>query len=341
LYFPAIKKIEMLSGKKYIEDKPAMRIIADHLKASIFIILSGVIPSNKEQGYLLRRLIRRSVVKYHELTGNFTPTQEFKKIAEEILNIEEEVDPENIKKERDLGRVSEVLSDELIRFCKSLDRGLKIIEKTKKLSGKEAFDLYQSYGFPLEITIELMAQKDQKINIEEFKKEFEKHKELSRTSSAGKFKGGLVDTSKQAILGHTATHLLHKALKDILGEEISQKGSNITNERIRFDFNYKEKITEGDINRIAQVINAKIKENLKIEFELMSPEKAKQEGAIGLFNEKYQESVKVYKIGEYSKEICGGPHVEFTGKLKKFKIIKQENIGQGQKRIYAKVGDII
>ncbi|MFH1186820.1 MAG: alanine--tRNA ligase [Candidatus Levyibacteriota bacterium] len=337
LYFPAIKKIEELSNKKYDEDKPAMRIIADHLKASVFIILASVKPSNKEQGYLLRRLLRRSVVKYHELTKNFTPTQEFKKIAEEILNIEKEVEPERINKERDLKLVGEVLADELTRFGKSLNNGLKIIKNTDKLTGKEAFDLYQSYGFPLEITIELMAKKDQKVNTEEFKKEFEKHKELSRTASSGMFKGGLADSGEQTVMGHTATHLLHQALREVLGEKVNQAGSNITNKRIRFDFSSGQKLTDEEIKKVERTVNEKIKENLPIKFEIMSLEKAKEIGAAGIFNEKYETQVKVYFIGNYSKEICGGPHVDFTGKLKRFRIIKQENIGHGLKRIYAKV----
>lgn len=337
LYFPAIQKIEELSGKKYDENKSAMRIIADHLKAAIFIILANIKPSNKEQGYVLRRLIRRSVVKYHELTENLTPISEFKKIAEEILKIEEKVEPERINCKRDLKLVSEVLEDELIRFGKSLNNGLKIIEKTDKITGKEAFDLYQTYGFPLEITIELMEKKKQKINVDEFKKEFEKHKKLSRSASSGMFKGGLADSGEQTVMGHTATHLLHKALKDLLGEKVNQSGSNITNERVRFDFSFERKLTDGEIKKLDETVNEIIKENLPVKFEIMSLNKTKKIGAIGLFNKKYENKVKVYSIGEYSKEICGGPHVDFTGKLKRFKIIKQENIGHGLKRIYAKV----
>ncbi|PIZ98363.1 MAG: alanine--tRNA ligase [Candidatus Levybacteria bacterium CG_4_9_14_3_um_filter_35_16] len=355
LYFPAIKKIEVLSGKKYEdENKLAMRVIADHLKASVFIILAGVRPSNKEQGYVLRRLLRRSVVKYHELTQNFTPINEFKEIIKKLLVIEEAVDPQKINKNRDFEVVLSVLTDELTRFGKSLDRGLKIIEKVEKLTGKEAFDLYQSSGFPVEITIELMSKKNQNINIDEFKKEFEKHKELSRTASSGMFKGGLANSGEQTVMGHTATHLLHRALKDVLGEKVSQAGSNITNERVRFDFTYDDKLTDEELKKIEKIVNGKIRENLKVSFEIMPLAKAKEMGAIGLFNEKYQDEVKVYTMEEerpspdgsglhrkqeaYSVEICGGPHVDFTGKLKRFRIIKQENIGHGLKRIYAKVG---
>lgn len=339
LYFPAIKKIETLSGKKYEdENKIAMRVIADHLKASIFIILAGVRPSNKEQGYVLRRLLRRSVVKYHELTQNFTPVNEFKEIIKELLAIEETVDPEKINKNRDLQVIEPVLTDELARFGKSLDNGLKIIEKAEKITGKEAFDLYQSYGFPVEITIELMSKKNQNVNIDEFKKEFEKHKELSRTASSGMFKGGLANSGEQTVMGHTATHLLHRALKDVLGEKVNQAGSNITNERIRFDFTYDDKLTDEELKKIEKIVNDKIKENLKVKVEIMPLIKAKEAGAVGLFNEKYQDEVKVYTVNGYSIEICGGPHVDFTGKLKRFRIIKQENIGHGLKRIYAKVG---
>jgi len=339
LYFPAIKKIESLSGKKYEdENKIAMRVIADHLKASIFIILTGINPANKEQGYVLRRLLRRSVVKYHELTQNFTPINEFKEIIKELLTIEGAVDPEKINKDRDLEAIDPVLIDELTRFGKSLNNGLKIIEKAEKITGKEAFDLYQSYGFPIEITIELMGKKHQNVNIDEFKKAFEKHKELSRTASSGMFKGGLANSGEQTVMGHTTTHLLHRALKDVLGEKVNQAGSNITNERIRFDFTYDDKLTDEDLKEIEKIVNDKIKKNLKVSFKIMPLAKAKEMGAIGLFNEKYQDEVKVYTIDTYSTEICGGPHVDFTGKLKRFRIIKQENIGHGLKRIYAKVG---
>jgi alanyl-tRNA synthetase len=340
LYFPAIEKIKALSSKEYDnENKISMRVIADHLKASIFIILAGIKPANKEQGYVLRRLLRRSVVKYHELTQNFTPISEFKEIIKELLVIEETVDPEKINLDRDFEIISPILIDELTRFGKSLDNGLKIIEKAEKLTGKEAFDLYQSYGFPIEITIELMSKKNQDINVDEFKLEFEKHKELSRTASGGMFKGGLANSGEQTVMGHTATHLLHRALKDILGEKINQAGSNITDERIRFDFTYDEKLTEEELKKIEDIVNEKIKENLKVSFEIMPLTKAKEMGAIGLFNDKYQDEVKVYSVDNYSVEICGGPHVDFTGKLKRFKIIKQENIGHGLKRIYAKVGE--
>ncbi|MCL4353923.1 alanine--tRNA ligase [Patescibacteria group bacterium] len=337
LYFPVIKVIEKAINKPYEgEDKAPMRVIADHLKASVFIILAGVKPANKEQGYVLRRLLRRSVVKMYQLANVLAPIDAFNLIVEEILKIEEKVDT-RLEKERDFKIIQPVIQEEIQRFGRSLEKGLKMIETTMDITGKEAFDLYQTFGFPVEITVELMAQKGKKVNLEEFMSEFEKHKELSRTASAGMFKGGLADSSEKTVAGHTVTHLLHQALRDMLGETVHQIGSNITDERVRFDFSYGEKLTEEELKQIENTVNSKIKENLKVEMKMMSLDEARRLGAIGLFDAKYQDNVKVYLVGNYSKEICGGPHVENTGMLKNFKIIKQENIGHGQKRIYAKV----
>lgn len=337
LYFPIIEVIEKFTGKKYEgENQTPMRIIADHLKAATFIIAAGIKPSNKEQGYVLRRLLRRSVVKMYQLAGVLAPIESFSLIADKILEIEEKID-EKLDKKRDFPIIFPIIQDEIQRFGLSLEKGLKMIEKTESITGKEAFDLYQSFGFPVEITAELMAQKGKKVNLDEFMAEFEKHKELSRSASSGMFKGGLADSSEKTVMGHTATHLLHQALRDLLGEKIHQTGSNITDERIRFDFNYDQKLTDEEVEKIEETVNQKIKENLKVDMKIMSTEEARKLGAIGLFDEKYQDNVKVYLIGDYSKEICGGPHADFTGKLKKFKILKQENIGHGQKRIYAKV----
>ena len=232
------------------------------------------------------------------------------------------------------------------KFGESLDRGLKIFENYEysQLNELNAFNLFQSYGFPFEISEELFKQKGKQLDRKEFDKIMETHRELSRTASSGMFKGGLADHSEKTIMGHTATHLLHQALRDMFGKKLHQTGSNITPERVRFDFNFERNLTPDELKKVQNLVNEKIKENLPVHFEMMPLKKAKEIGAIGLFDEKYAEKVKIYFIGPstssgrpYSVEFCGGPHVEKTSKIGKFSIIKQENIGKGIRRIYAKV----
>lgn len=346
IFKPIISEIEKVSGAKYedLNQQKSLRIIADHLKGATYLITQGVVPANKERGYVLRRLLRRAAVKMHQLKGGLTPIPGFQGICDQILRIEEQVDGSVNKTEhRDV--VFSVVADELEKFGKSVDRGLKVLEKSEEITGKTAFDLYQTYGFPLEITMELYSQKGGVINVDEFKTEFEKHRELSRSSSAGMFKGGLADHSEKTVMGHTATHLMHQALRDVLGNTVFQTGSNITPERVRFDFSFDRKVTQEEIEKVENIVNEKTKENIPVHFEILSLNRAKEIGAIGLFDDKYAENVKVYFIGgggdnpkeSYSKEFCGGPHVDFTGKIKKFKIIKEEGISKGSRRIYATV----
>jgi len=218
-----------------------------------------------------------------------------------------------------------------------------LAQNKKQISSKEAFDLYQSYGFPLELIKELAKEKNIEVDVIGFEEEFKKHQELSRTASAGMFKGGLASHSEKAIKYHTATHLLHKALQDVIGEEVKQEGSNINEERLRFDFSCSKKLTPEQLKKVEEIVNQKIKENLPVIMKEMKLEEAKKIGAIGLFNEKYGDRVKVYFIGRledglenaYSKEICGGPHVTNTNVLGHFKIIKEEAVSQGVRRIKA------
>ena len=346
IFKPIILEIEKVSGAKYedLNQQKSLRIIADHLKGATYLITQGVVPANKERGYVLRRLLRRAAVKMHQLKGGLTPIPGFQGICDQILGIEEHVDGSvNRAEHRDL--VFSVVADELEKFGRSLDRGLKVLEKSEEITGKTAFDLYQTYGFPLEITMELYSQKGGVVNVDEFKTEFEKHRELSRSSSAGMFKGGLADHSEKTVMGHTATHLMHQALRDVLGNTVFQTGSNITPERVRFDFSFDKKVTQEEIEKVEKIVNEKIKENIPVHLEILSLNRAKEIGAIGLFDDKYAQNVKVYFIGgggenpqdSYSKEFCGGPHVDFTGKIKKFKIIKEEGISKGSRRIYATV----
>jgi len=260
------------------------------------------------------------------------------------LLIYEDIYPE-LKENKDF--IEEQLVKEEEKFRKTLEKGLRILEKIlarqSMLEGKEVFDLYQSYGFPFELTKEIAKERGIEIDEKGFEEEFKKHQELSRTASAGMFKGGLTSHSEKAIKYHTATHLLHRALREVLGEEVKQKGSNINEERLRFDFSCSFKPTPEQLKKVEEIVNQKIQENLPVIMKEMPLEEAKKIGAIGLFEEKYGDIVKVYFIGKpeeglenaYSKEICGGPHVQNTGVLGHFKIIKEEAVSSGVRRIKA------
>lgn len=341
-YTNTLKVIEECSGKKYEgEYKIPMRIIADHLKAAAFLIKDGIRPSNKEQGYVLRRLMRRAIIKMRNLSDNHISAESIVTIT---LSMVEKYEGIYFNKSEHQHLVKTVIEDEVNRFSKSLENGLKEIKKMDHIDGKIAFDLYQSYGFPLEIVEELVKEKGQEVNREEFQAEFNKHKELSRSASAGKFKGGLADQSEQTLKYHTATHLIHQALFDILGNEVRQEGSNITGERLRFDFAANHKPTEEEIAQVEKIINEKISAALPMRFKNMPKSEAEQVGAKSFFKEKYPDVVKVYYIGgeddkpetAYSKEFCGGPHVTNTQEIGSLKIFKVEKIGSNLFRIYAK-----
>jgi alanyl-tRNA synthetase len=334
---PIIEEIERLSGKKYGSEESitkSMRIVADHLRAATFILGDerGVVPTNAGQGYVLRRLIRRAV-RHAKLLG--IKDAFVSSVATRVINNFKDVYTELSKNSE---KIITELSVEENKFATALDKGLKEFSRLTEVDGKVAFDLYQSYGFPLELTEELSRERGFKVDKEVFSAEFKKHQDLSRTASAGQFKGGLAGTSEQEVKLHTATHLLHKALIDVLGISADQKGSNITPERLRFDFECPRKVTPEELIKIEEIVNQKIQEDLPVHFEVLSVEEAKAKGAIGIFEDKYATlggNIKVYFVGDYSKEICGGPHVEHTGVIGKFKIQKEEAVAAGVRRIKA------
>lgn len=310
LFSPIIK---ILGG----EINVSTRVIADHLKASVFLINEGLVPSNKAQGYFLRRLLRRAAVKMQQLNLPL----EFSEIIKAVFSIY----PMYLK---DREKINIVIADEISKFKKTLDLGLKMVGKVSN------FDLYQSYGFPKEVIQELCGDK---FDEGEFEKEKSKHQDLSRTAGKGMFKSGLQDQSEVTTKYHTATHLLHASLRKILGNHVSQKGSNITAERLRFDFSFDRKLTDSEIKDVEDLVNQKIGEDLIVELLEMQKAKALAEGALAFFPEKYPEVTNVYKIGDFSMELCGGPHVNSTGEIGKINIFKEESAGAGVRRIYAKL----
>jgi alanyl-tRNA synthetase len=310
----------------------AKRIIADHIRTSVFMIGDGVRPSNKDQGYALRRLIRRGV-RYAEkylAVKNLFPS-----LAASVVEKYGLVYPQL---QEQLVTIQQVVQEESAKFLRTLEKGNKEFEKriaSGMLSGKDAFDLFTTYGFPFEMTQELAREAGLTFDEEEFQNEFKKHQELSRTASTGKFKGGLADHGEMSVKYHTATHLLHQALREVLGKHVFQKGSNITAERLRFDFSHGEKMKPEEIQSAEDLVNQKIQAALPVTYEDLPVEEARQRGAIGLFEEKYGDKVRVYKIGDFSLEFCGGPHVTNTAELGRFKITKEEASSAGVRRIKA------
>jgi len=332
-----IRKLETEVGFEYGGDPHkdrSFRIIADHLRASCNLLAEGVVPANKLHGYALRRLIRRAMFHFH-LLGSGISGSSVSHVAEDLKSHYQNID-------KNWKFVEENLSAEATRFESALKRGLAkltaAVSDGLAIDGKFAFDLYQTEGFPLELTLEILKQNGMTFTTSEknsFEAEFQKHKDLSRTTSAGMFKGGLAEASEETKKLHTTTHLLHASLRKVLGEHVSQKGSHITADRLRFDFANPDKLTDSEIKKVEQMINDKIKEDLPVSFKLMSLPGAIKEGALHFFGERYGREVKVYSIGNFSKEVCGGPHVEHTGVIGSVKIIKQEKIGSGIIRIYA------
>lgn len=316
------------------------RIIVDHIRASVFIAGDGVEPSNKERGYILRRLLRRAMVyaKLLNLQGKWLEA-----LIGKVMEEYNEQYPELITNSE---AIFTSLKTEQDKFGKTLEKGLKEFEKLFKkqesLTGTDAFNLYQTYGFPWELTRELAESFGQTVNKKEFEQEFKNHQDLSRTASAGTFKGGLADHSEIVVRLHTATHLMHKALRDVLGEDVWQKGSNITAERTRFDFTYPQKMTDEQKKQVEDLVNKWIELDAEMKQEMMPLEKARELGAIGLFGEKYADTVSIYTATDkdgnvISREFCGGPHVSHTSEVGKFKIIKEEAVSAGVRRIKAKV----
>lgn len=332
--------LETHTGKKYAansETTRAFRIVMDHIRASAFLLGEEhpLEPGNTDQGYVLRRLIRRAVRSARLLGVKDIPL--FLKTSLEAVFDEYQGFYTSLAKHRN--RATEVLEVEVKKFLSTLDRGLQkidqILQQGEDISGYQAFELFTSYGLPIEMILEVAKEKGATVDEVGFVEEMEKHKELSRTAAAGKFKGGLSDHSEMSVKYHTATHLLHQALHIVLGSHAMQKGSNITPERLRFDFSHPVKMTPEEIKKVEDLVNEQIAKDLVVTREEMTVEEAKQKGALGLFGSKYGDKVSVYSMGDFSCEICGGPHVEHTGTLGKFKITKEESAGSGVRRIKA------
>lgn len=340
IWQPIIKKIEEISGKKYSDNLVPMRIIADHIRAAVFVIADGVEPSNKEAGYVLRRLIRRAIRqgKILGLENNFTSI-----IAKAVLDNQNNY--AGIYPELDLNKnkILETLDAEETKFRRTLNKGLneitKLIDFQKSVSGKQAFDLYQSFGFPVEMIEEELKKNGLSLDLAEFNRLKGEHQKQSQTLSAGKFKSGLADQSEIITKYHTATHLLHAALRKVLGNHVKQSGSNITSERLRFDFTHPEKVTDAQLIEVATIVNRQITASLPVTVESMKFIEAQKNGALAFFGAKYPEVVTVYTVGDpknyFSREVCSGPHVKNTKDLGKFEIIKEESAGSGKRRIYA------
>lgn len=335
LFSPVMDRLKELTRVDNINSR---RIVAEHLRSSMMIICDGGRPSNIERGYILRRLIRRMTRHLRKLEINLDEIGNLVDIYVETLK---EMYPELVTNKN---TIKEVLIEEKNKFVKTLENGErefnKAVEKAKKegktkIDGQTVFNLYETYGFPQEITVELAKEQGMEVELEQFDKLFKEHQEKSRLGSEQKFKGGLAEQNEKTIAYHTATHLLHKALKLVLGDHVAQKGSNITTERLRFDFSHPQKVTPEELKKVEDIVNEQIQRDLPVVCEEMSLEEAKKSGAIGLFENKYGEKVKVYTIGDFSKEICGGPHVEHTAQLGKFKIKKEEASSSGVRRIKA------
>jgi len=335
---PIVDKIKELSNIKKPNEKQekSIRIIADHIRASVFILAEDIEPSNKEHGYILRRLIRRCI-RHGKLIG--IEKEFLMELAKIVMKIHKN-DYSHLEKNKKF--ISDQISKEESRFMETISQGTKkfeeIVKQKNQIDGKDAFLLFQSFGFPIEITKEIAKEKNIAVDEKGFKEEFKRHQEISRTGAEKKFKGGLADTSEQTTKLHTATHLLNEALRRVLNKkDIVQKGSNITPERLRFDFNFDRKLTEQELREVEKVVNEQIKKSLPVKREEMSLDEAKKSGAQAMFEHKYGEKVSVYSIGNFSVEICGGPHVKNTKELGKFEIIKEESIAAGVRRIKARL----
>ncbi|MDE6557928.1 MAG: alanine--tRNA ligase [Clostridia bacterium] len=341
IFEKAIAKIEELTGHTYNENEQttkAFRVVLDHVRTATFMLgdTKGIVPSNTDQGYILRRIIRRAV-RFGRNIG--LPQGALNEISKTIVEKYADIYPELVANS---AKIEEELNKEEAKFSKTLAQGIREFEKVAAslqaggaIDGVTAFHLYDTYGFPVEITVEMAAEKNLKVDVDGYNKAFAEHQEKSRAGSEQKFACGLADHKEETTNLHTATHLLHAALKKVCSDEIAQKGSNITEERLRFDFNFARKLTPEEVKAVEDMVNDVIKQDLPVVMREMPLEQAKEEGFTGLFESKYGEVVKTYSIGEFSKEICGGPHAEHTGLLGTFKIAKQENVSAGVKRIKA------
>jgi alanyl-tRNA synthetase len=344
-FVPIIGAVEQGSGVRYgagTESDRSIRIITDHIRSATFILGDdkGVKPSNLGQGYILRRLIRRAIRHARKLgiEKDFLSGP-----ADACIGAQKDAYPEL---QRNRGIILEELAREESKFLQTLQKGEHEFEKMlpnllknprRIVPGRVAFRLYDTYGFPIELTRELAGEHGMEVDVEGFHEAFKKHQELSKSGAEKIFKGGLADHSERTRKLHTATHLLHRALRQVLGDHVQQKGSNITAERLRFDFSHFEAMSEAEIREVENIVNEQIRRDLPVHFETMTVKEARERGAMALFGERYEERVKVYFIGDFSLEVCGGPHVEHTGELGRFRIVKEQSSSAGVRRIRAVV----
>ena len=340
IFAPLFAKLDELRGiETPAERTRSERIIVEHMRAATFIMGDGITPGNVDQAYVLRRIIRRAIREAMKLGLNKSFTVA---MAQVVIDNYKDVYSELALNEKS---ILEEFEREERQFAATLNRGTREFEKLiarvpahierKVISGKNAFELYETYGFPIELTVEMAAEKGFTVDMEGYQKAFEKHQERSRQGAEQKFKGGLADHSDETARLHTATHMLHKALRIVLGDHVAQKGSNITAERLRFDFSHPDKMTPEQIAEVQKIVNEQIQRELPVICEEMTVDEARAAGAIGLFGDKYGERVKVYSIGDYSKEICGGPHAQNSKDLGEFIIQKEESSSRGVRRIKA------
>ena len=352
LFAPIISLLEALSGKTYLEDMESFRIIVDHTRASAFLIAEGILPSNVDRGYILRRLIRRSARRAQKLN---LPLQYIGEVIAEFGRIYKNIYPEISEKQKE---IETTYKEEVEKFAQALERGAKKFErlkvwlsgeKRKTISGREAFELYETFGFPLDITLEMAKESKLEVDEKGFEEAFAKHQEISRAGAEKKFGGhGLMvqtgelkasdeEELKKVTRLHTATHLLQAALRQVLGEHIRQKGSDITGERLRFDFSHPQKMTDEEKKKVEDLVNEQVEKNLPVTMQEMPIEDAEKSGAMMFQKEKYGKTVKVYSVDSFSKELCGGPHVANTKEVGRFKILKEEASSAGVRRIRATV----
>jgi len=343
IFQPIIKHLERISKKSYddVEYTRAFRVIADHIRAAVMLAGDGVIPSSKAQGYFSRRLLRRAI-RYGKNLG--IETHFLDGLVPVVIGMYSTAYPELVEQTE---AIANAFKDEEAKFAQALRKGLREIEKIEALTGKVAFHLYETYGFPFELTQEIAAERGQTITQASFDEAKKQHADASRTASAGKFKGGLAEHTEITTKYHTATHLLHAALRQVLGTHVQQQGSNITNERLRFDFSHPQPVTSAELKAVEAQINEWVTAALPVHKQIMSKDAALASGAIAFFREKYPDEVSVYSIGVnpdgtahdltkgwISKELCGGPHVENTRTIGSLVITKEQSAGAGVRRVY-------
>ena len=319
-------KVISAVGNDYEANPEPYRVVVEHLRSAVFIIAEGVEPSNAEAGYVLRRLIRNAI---YNLKYKLKSEKKLTDFVDYFIEVYKDTYPELLRVD-----IKNIIEKEEDRFVKTLSKGIDVFNKyDKEITGEDAFILQSTYGFPIDLTIKLAADKGIKVSKEEYEKYMKEHKDKSKLGTDQKFKGGIADVNDMTTKYHTATHLLHQALKDVLGDGINQKGSNITNERLRFDFSFERKLTEEEVKKVTDIVNEKISIGMPITHEDLPIEDARKKGAIGLFD--YSDIVRVYTVGDYSMEFCNGPHVENTSELGQFEIKKEESVAAGIRRIKA------